>query len=501
MVQRAAAIALCTFAAVVSSLDGAPLRDEAQEASTAHLKRALQTQRDGSHLAMLLALRQLRDPEMRPLFERLLAHDEWHVQVHAALGLAEISRSGQIDVSHIASAAPLAQEAAVANALDLELLGKEQIPQLLTSEALDPMAKLLLYAERASLGEEINLEALRELSKHREFRIAAMASLLLAHAGETAALEQHHVKLKADSRTGARRLIWILDAVRQYRLKAVEPWVRTLLRESNLDQDVIDAAVFSLVVIEPQRNVEVWRTHLGRGATLLRRVKYGLMLLSAGKEVPQRAYDWMAGDDELTLLLASAGRSISSGKDASSAIIELMNFGHARSLEWAVSAANDLPDSQAKRVYLHVLDRLIEADGVNDPRQRGMRAEWIASGIKAATRLFELDVDAITERLHQSDAAGQARKAILLGMLESDDPKASEVARTLDLSGFGLSESLAFLLIARHADQLTAAELDRLGLMASGGGRLSDDLRAQASWLYLKRSGRLAHVLPELLQE
>ena len=67
------------------------------EASVRHVRRAVIAQRDGSHLPRLFALRQLGDPTLKPLLYQLAHHEEWQVQVHAVLGLAEIDEPNRID--------------------------------------------------------------------------------------------------------------------------------------------------------------------------------------------------------------------------------------------------------------------------------------------------------------------------------------------------------------------------------------------------------------------
>ena len=64
--------------------------DDFTETATRHLMQSVESQPDGTHLARLSSLRLLRDPAMKDLFYKLLQHEDWLVQVHALLGLAEI---------------------------------------------------------------------------------------------------------------------------------------------------------------------------------------------------------------------------------------------------------------------------------------------------------------------------------------------------------------------------------------------------------------------------
>src|SRR5688572_3824316 len=77
------------------------------------MQQAVTPQRDGSHLTLLLALRQLRDPALLPLFERLVTHSDWRMQAHAALALAELDSQQQIDPRVLAKLGPMAQESVI----------------------------------------------------------------------------------------------------------------------------------------------------------------------------------------------------------------------------------------------------------------------------------------------------------------------------------------------------------------------------------------------------
>jgi hypothetical protein len=51
------------------------------------------------------------------------------------------------------------------------------------------------------------------------------------------------------------------------------------------------------------------------------------------------------------------------------------------------------------------------------------------------------------------------------------------------------------LLDAKHSPALSDDELKQLGLVVSGGGRVSDVLQIQAAWLYLKHTNQVQAAL------
>lgn len=479
---------------------GAQHAADPMEDSIRHLRSAVTSQRDGSHLGMLLALRQLRDSQLEPVFEQLLDHDEWQIQVNAALGLAELAPTPQVNPDHMARLSPLAQEAAIATALDLELLDPQQIPAFLSSDGLSPMAQLFLWAEVIAADGDVDREELRPLVEHDEYRISCLAALLLAELGEESFLGELRAKLDEEGRAGRRQLLWMLDAVRQYNLSSAQPWIRSILEKGEAHPDVADTAILSAVSLDPAANIDLWEKGLGREPSLSRRVRFGLMLLHAGPDVPAQAYDSIEGDEDLSIRIAEAGRAVSRGVHASSAIAALIDYGHVRSLEWAVgSGADSLSDEEAARVYLHVLDRLEASFRDRDPRQPAPRAEWVAAGVTAASKLFKLDPQRALQRLLDSDPESPSREALLIGALEAGSAEAGEVAATLDGTGFGRAESLSLLLHAKHAASLSKQDRTRLGLLAAGGGRLSTELQAQAAWLYIKHADAVPAACQRLL--
>ena len=184
--------------------------------------------------------------------------------------------------------------------------------------------------------------------------------------------------------------------------------------------------------------------------------------------------------------MARAGRAISTGADASRPLIDLLSLGHYRASRWVIDAAGELDTAQATLVYEYLIDAI-----EGDRRGRDERAEL---AMIAAARLFEINPQAVTDRLVAVDDDSLTQQAILLGLFDSRAPEAGEAARRVKRIGYGRADSMVLILIAKHTDRLSEKELQDLGVIASGG-RVSAVLQAQAGWLYLKHAGRLEHTL------
>lgn len=495
------AIALClAITACAIAPAQSPSVDPADAAVT-HLRKAVQSQRDGSHLPLLFALRQLRDPALRPLFEHLIQHNDWQIRVHAVLALAEIDPAGHIDPALISRVGPTAQEAVIASALDLQLLPVDQIKQTLQLGDLGDLPRLMLYAELALLGHDINLEDLHALIEHDDLRVAGLASLLKSRAGNSAPFQAFQSRFTAASLRMQRAVLpWLLDAVRQYRLTDAEPWLRFLYQDPQLPARDKQFVVLTAFEVDPARNIDLWKDFLSTSPTYSQAVRAGFMLLAAGENAPPHAYDQLLAhfsDDDLLARLTAAGKALALGQDPTDTMINLLDLGHPRTTEWVMTMLRKQDDPAAARVYRHIIQKLLE----DTLESEAVAPERIGLAVNAATQLFDQDPQWIIDNLLDDNTSTVLRNALLLGMFESESSHAGQAAASLSTIGVGREASLRTLLIARHAPSLTDENKRQLGIIAAGGGRVSDVMRAQGAWLYLKHTGKTQSAIEQLIAQ
>ena len=137
-----------------STFSEASSRTDHTAAALRKLKTATQQQRNGEHLANLSALRSLHDPALKPFFYNLVQHNNWSIQVHAVLGLAELSEDGRIDPWLVQQVSPLAREQLVIKSLSESLLSLDGIKSLLDWSLLEPAQHfylLLIFTQEGSL--------------------------------------------------------------------------------------------------------------------------------------------------------------------------------------------------------------------------------------------------------------------------------------------------------------------------------------------------------------
>jgi hypothetical protein len=479
-----------------------PRPEDHFDAAVRQLRGAVTSQRDGTHLLRLLALRQLRDPALRPLLAPLTRSAEWQMQVHAVLGLAEMEAEPRLDPLLTAQLGELAQEAVVANAIDLELLDAVTMRALLARDELHPMPRLMLIGEMMLAGEAPPADLLPRIAESLDARQAGLALLLLAQRGDAGALSE--LRERIASLLEAERtphVLWLLEAARQYRATAALPWVVALMDDGRTPDDVRYWSIYTAVVLDPPTGLARVRVALGDAAAYRDRVRFGLLLLSTEPPLPESAFDLIGGDEDLIRRMAAAGRARAQGAGAAPAIEALIDTGHRGSAEWAMRTLRELDPADAAAICAHVIVD-VEPSLRTPPAQtddRPDRAERVARAIDATARLAEIDPERAAQLLEKAPDDGAMQEAILLGLFETPSPAAGRAAEKVRRIGSGRADTLALLLVARHAARLEADDLDRLGRAAAGGGRVSEGLQAQAAWLYLRHAGRTDAALTAIL--
>ncbi len=460
-------------------------------ASIRHLRRAAIPAQDGSHLLLLSSLRQLSDPTLRSFFYQLSQRGGSPARIHAILGLAEIDETGRVNpwlITQLDSAD--ARYAAIANAVEMDLIDIAQITELIGWDDLEAKSRVMLLAELLRRGESPDPESLARLAESPSLDVAGLAACLLAQMNDSGPLSGHQARVAtAAASERSRHLRRMFRDVGTYELTSVLDWVVETVSASDTDPGVVDQGIATVLALDPEQGAVLWRRALGEDPSYGKCIRYALLLLSGGPGVPTQAYDRLPEGDELIDRMVQAGRAISGGGDASAALTELIDLSHLKSSGWAMGATAGLVDATAKRVYLHLMDSVEgEARGRNERSQLA---------IIATSRLFELDPDAVIERLERAEDDGPTQQAILMGLLESRSPAAGEAASRVRRIGFGEADSLAVILIAKHSEALDEGLLHQLGVIASGGGRVSGVLQIQAAWLYLKHRSKIEQALVE----
>jgi hypothetical protein len=129
-----------------------------------------------------------------------------------------------------------------------------------------------------------------------------------------------------------------------------------------------------------------------------------------------------------------------------------------------------------------------------------LEADRVQLAVRATAALYSRDTEAVKALLAKADDDSVMQEAILLGLFESSDEAVGELARSIRRIGAGRADSIALLLVARSPGPLEEPDLQQLGRIASGAGPVSDVLRVQAAWLYLRRTGGIDRAIEQIFE-
>lgn len=468
----------------------------AEDAAVRLLRGTVTSQRDGLHLPRLAALRQLRDPSLRPLFYQIVEHEQWQVQAHAVLGLAEINENRRVDPWLVTQVQPNAQEVIVSAALELDLIGDTEREQLLSQSDLAPMARLLLFAEPLrERGTHDGLQAkIGGLKDHEDDRVRVFARLLLAQTGDAEPFDAFFAQLQEqDASFQTRNLFRIIQIIHEYRLTAMAMWLDEQVHESGWPRELMQDAIIALLRVDQDRGAARWSEFLGESSSYAHRVRAAMLLLAAAPDIPPGLIEELDGDELLIKRLVGAARALAGRDDPSEAIVDLFRHGHRPSMEWVMNITADLPDPHAQAIYRAVIHDLDDP-----PIDEGVYSRY---AMRAVAKMVEHNPGFVRDRLLAAERDSTAREAILLGLLESHDPRIGEMVQEIEFEGFRREDFLALLLYARHTSSLTPRQINLLSRVTSDRGRISGTHRVQSAWLQIKHSDRIEPTLTRIFAD
>lgn len=471
----------CWIAAgVLCAAAGGEVPEDRIDAARRQIIRAVTVQQDNTHLARLAALRTLRDPNLREIFQTLVDHDQWSMQVHGVLGLSELDRTN-LTPALLQRIDPRAREQAVLVVLDEEALDQEGLARLLSMNTLDPHLEARLHDEASRMGMAVDQDRLKQLLNSGDPRAAGRCAMILAAQGDRRALPTLDGFIM---QWGEPRQLEAAFAAMQTLGHHPSPdgtrWVEDLL-EAEARPGPRRFALLTLLTIDPQAGSQRWTKALTDARRHRERVDLALVRLMAGAPFPPGARA-LLGDEPLLHRIADAADSVSfETAPVPDAIEALVATGHGRSIEWLLDARRELDPILARAAMEQLIER-VPTDGYADPTA-------MDQGVRAALALHALAPDRMRQLLARAPDDSPRQQALLLASLQIDDAALGDVGSGIRRIGLSRADALTLLLQARWNARLDNAGQNALALIMDGT-RLSDPLRTQAAWLLLKHTDR-----------
>jgi hypothetical protein len=484
MFQRLSVAILC-LALMPALARGA---DETADQATWLLKKATLIHQNAFQNVLLRALRQMRDPQLDPLFSDLVQRRHPAMKIHGILGLAEISPNRRIDLALLADIEDRGTQALlVSAAMDADLFTLDDARQLIAWPGLDTEVKVLVAAQLISEGQTVDQAVLDEAMDRDNLALRSMAALLALQAGNDEAMTilQELNTTQSPRRDGVRAMI-IQTAIR-YEFDRLAPWALQIVDEPEVDEALAYQALRAAMQFGAEGAVERWMHRYDAATGEADRIRLSVLALDLADQLDPRVFEPLQRDSsQFIQLVGQAGAALASGQPATNHIIALIDQNNVLASRWALHRASELEAEQSAPL----LEAMILASASGPDRFRAQRLEH---AVMAAQELFEKggNEDRLRELLGKVPAL--TCEAMLMGLIRSSHGDPSRIIEPIEDWPSKTAESMALLLKLKHMDPqqtLASEQLRRLSLMVRGGGGVEDPLRIQAAWVYLKRTNQ-----------
>ena len=419
----------------------------------------------------LAALRELRDPALRPLFSQLAAGPLAEQRWHGTLGRAELETPPTLDPFLLAKLPTPEEQLVVVEAAWREgLLTIEGVRDLLARNDLAVPVEVFLRLADASRGTPTDRARIQELSAKSPLgpRTRARLSLLaLEGAGGTGAPlpEDLGSMLNSGDLESLSGLTAALDDAAQFPLRGALPLAEAALVSMRSEPLVRAAALRTVLAIDPARAEAEWIAAFDEPTYgFAERLRLALIAVHE-PDAPQAMLDRMVASEEP--LIASIGEAaLGLQRGEVDAALRLVSSRYLQALVWLVGRSEQMVSADAETTLLAVIDLAAETPGSN--------WELTEQIIRAAEALAKRNPELFLSRMRRAVEADDRRteQVMLLGALR---PSGMGVC-PLTLGAASVDpecQALAMIAAARATDGAGAPELvERLQAVAGGEGAL-----------------------------
>ncbi len=491
---------LSAIAAVVLSLAtaSATRADELEGRIVERLQRLVFTPPDRARMEMLAALRHLKDPALSPLFAQLAASDFPELRRQGMLGLAELSNPPQLNTLMLARLKdPVEQARVLGEALREELIGVEQMSEMVAWPGLDDYLSLVLQGRLMASGRAPDTARIRTFVQSDSPNVSVIARVLLAQSGSQEPIDPAFADIMGIERPRRDALIMFLtDHFRRERLTAAAELVARLLQSCGDERSLQIDLVRTLLSLEPAKGAPAWLSAYASAPDLSMRLRFAMVALDSSPACPADVFAALEKDQGEPLLraLGAACRAIAGGSGVAEALCALAAFGHNASTDWVAVHVDRVAPGAAVAVHRCILDWAAAQSSLPDYSFDAVT--------RASERLSDLDAGWLGGALSRACDARQRKltRGVLSGVLRGAARPVWEVSHPPSWPD-ATSESLALIVEARADPRFgsDSARLDRLRQIALGVTDVPDRFRVMASWLALERGGPPEKALARIL--
>ena len=469
------------------------------------LEQATKPQRDGSHNALLLGLRELEDPALLPLMRGLSNSPYLSMRIHGQLGTASLSPKRQINVSALAEVEDQAELVQVLSAaIDDELIDKQAMATLLTWDGLELPLRQAVALRLLGVGGEVDVKPFREslaIEINDETTAAkllqyALASMLFAESGSSAgkAALNNLATLQANNIDAV--LGQVLDAAMRQDFTSAGSLALTIAKDRERTSSLKLLAIQTALRLKTPGGPEQWKAMFRNEEGSAARIRLAMIALDGAEQLEPNFFDSFAEEGAWIAAIGKAGRAIASkSENLADAFAPLIQTGQPISLQWIVTYCQRSKTAQGPALLEQIILNHAKA-----PKHH--RGRIIQVAIAATTTYCELYPKGANVRLAQLLDVNQTRptgpgddsiyltrrQIMLMGAARAKGVDLKALAQTLetdDLNDF-TTEALRLFVRARHDATLNKDEWSEVSDIVQGVGNFQLALRMQLGWMYLK---------------
>lgn len=489
-VPRAILAAICLAAAPN------PASANIDEELAEFLRIAVDPRSGASERNLLRGLRELRDQNLRPLFGALAGSTDPYLRQEGILGLALLEDPPRINELMIAAIdSPVERARLIAAAFQESLLTPDQINAVLSWAGGDPAFEVIIRSWLLANTGDIDTPRVEKLAQSDEPRVAALASTLLAQAGETprvGTVVKTVRNIESPVERGA-TIVSILTMIRTDKMIEAAPIAVALSDIAAADQLDPMLPLATLLTVAPAEAVRSWNQQFNENDSVGHRLRLAMTALETWETAPPEIFDTLIRSDQRELFpaIGACGRALASGEDPTAALSDLIAQRHAPSSVWAIRLIATRDRLNADHLARHVIRVWTTRDQptVEDLTPVVLAAEMIAPDEPHYIRqVFDRALAAADEPIC---------RALLIGVSRADAPAMwAPDSRWPSETCVALAQLIE---ASQSKVKLTDERAQTIAAIARGFGELPDAYRLQAAWIALRHDGTARELLSRVL--
>ncbi|MEX2214591.1 MAG: hypothetical protein WD768_10710 [Phycisphaeraceae bacterium] len=462
-------------------------QDPAVDSAVYLLRSAMTPDRQGAYNQLIRALRQLQDPQIKPLYEAMSVSDNPILKIHGILGLAECTPDRKLNLALVAEIKDSRiQQELLSSALDSELLDVTSAKQMLGWEGLEIDSKLIVAIHLLSKGEFKDVALVKKALEGDFPMRKAVAGLLLTELGDPAGPAQ--LKAVNDIPGAARDQVraLMLQTIFRFKMDKCAEWASSVAADASTDEKVMLLALRTAMRFGSKSAVVTWKQKFAASTDAADRIRLGLSVLNMSEWLsPDLFAPMIDSSDGLMKAMGEAGKAVASKSGVGPALVKLLTHGHPLANTWALAYAHQYADEADRQ---HILRAAFDAYAGADEQSKSRRLD---EAVTALQLLYDKDTKVAEELiktiLNNPDDHKSLLQGTLFALVRATKGEPHKLVANIDKPFIDhRANSLKLFLLAKNDQPLNPAQLKELSLLVRGGGGVPDTIRIQAAWAYLK---------------